>query len=45
MELYTIKRGVMRSVPDDWELRQAVKAVAFTILGILIGLCWPGMQW
>jgi hypothetical protein len=44
MKLYTIERGVMHPVPHDWELRQVVKDIAFTVLGILIGLGWPGMQ-
>jgi len=37
MEIYTIKQGVMRQVPEDYELKQMVKYILFTILGLMIG--------
>ncbi len=37
MEIYTIKQGVMRQVPEDYELKQMIKYILFTILGLMIG--------
>ena len=37
MDMYTIKQGVMRQVPVDYELKQMVKYILFTILGLMIG--------
>ncbi len=37
MEIYTIKQGVMKPVPEDYELKQMVKYIFFIILGLIIG--------
>jgi fucose permease len=37
MEIYTIKQGVMKQVPEDYELKQMIKYILFTILGLMIG--------
>lgn len=37
MDIYTIKQGVMRQVPEDYELKQMVKYILFTVLGLMIG--------
>lgn len=39
MEIYHIKDGTMRQVPDDWELRQTVKY----ILVFLSGMAFVGI--
>ena len=36
MELYTIRRGSMRGVPQDWEIRQTCKYIAFIGLGYVM---------
>jgi len=37
MDIYTIERGVMRQVPIDYELKQMVKYIIFTIFGLMLG--------
>ncbi|MFH2074229.1 MAG: hypothetical protein ABIJ57_02605 [Pseudomonadota bacterium] len=40
MELYTIERGIMRQVPEDWELKQIIKYVLIFIVGVVLGNAW-----
>lgn len=44
MEIYTIKRGVLRQVPEDFELKQMIKYIFFFIIGLMIGNLWPHLQ-
>jgi hypothetical protein len=44
MEIYTIKRGVMKQVPEDFELKQVVKYLFYFIVGLMIGNYWPYLQ-
>jgi hypothetical protein len=37
MEIYTIKQGVMKPVPEDYELKQMVKYILFVIFGLVMG--------
>jgi len=37
MDIYTIEQGVMRQVPIDYELKQMVKYIIFTVLGLMLG--------
>jgi len=36
MEIYAIKQGVMKPVPEDYELKQMVKCILFVIFGLMI---------
>lgn len=44
MVIYSIKRGVMRKVPKDSELRQLVKYIFFFTVGLVLGNFWPHLQ-
>ncbi len=44
MEIYTIKRGVMKQVPEDFELKQVVKYIFAFVIGLMIGNYWPHLQ-
>jgi hypothetical protein len=44
MEIYTIKRGVMKQVPEDFELKQVVKYAFYFVIGLMIGNYWPHLQ-
>jgi hypothetical protein len=44
MEIYTIKRGVMRQVPEDFEFKQLVKYIFAFVIGLVIGNFWPHLQ-
>ncbi len=44
MEIYTIKRGVMRQLPEDWNLKQLVKYIGAFFFGLMLGHIWPYMQ-
>jgi len=44
MEIYTIKRGVMKQVPEDFELKQVVKYIFYFGIGLMIGNYWPYLQ-
>lgn len=37
MEIYTIKQGIMRPVPEDYQLKQMAKYILLTIFGLIIG--------
>ncbi len=40
MDIYTIKHGIMRQVPVDFELKQAIKFILVFIIGLMIGNYW-----
>ena len=44
MVVYSIKRGVMRKVPKDSEIRQMVKYIFFFTAGLILGNFWPHLQ-
>lgn len=44
MEIYRIKHGIMKQIPEDFELKQFVKYLFAFVVGLIIGNIWPHMQ-
>lgn len=44
MEIYTIRRGVMRAVPEDYELKQCVKYIVAVLFGMYVGYRWDAIH-
>jgi hypothetical protein len=44
VEIYTIKHGVMRQIPEDFELKQLVKYIFAFVIGMMLGNFWPHLQ-
>lgn len=37
MEIYTIRKGVMRLLPEDYELKQVIKYILSFAFGLYLG--------
>ena len=44
MEAYQIKRGVMKQIPEDLELKQVIKYLLAFLFGLVLGNFWPRMM-
>lgn len=44
MIIYMIKRGVMRQVPEDFEMKQVLKYLFAFVVGLMAGNFWPHLQ-
>jgi hypothetical protein len=40
MEAYQIKRGVMKQIPEDLELKQVIKYILVFVAGVILGNAW-----
>ena len=40
MNLYVIRKGALRQVPEDWELKQVIKYILIFVAGVILGNAW-----